>query len=133
MKGVRERAQMIAQMAPRLDDQVWHFCATDDPGALATSALARFDEDEGCSLILRHDEAQGAGLDRSLPMARITLQVHSALDGVGLTAAVATTLAEAGIACNMVAAFHHDHAFVPWSKRNEALELLKGLSRMEDT
>jgi hypothetical protein len=46
-------------------------------------------------------------------MACLTLRVHSALDGVGLTAAVASALAEIGIPCNMVAAFHHDHAFVP--------------------
>ena len=58
-------------------------------------------------------------------MARITLTGHSALDGVGLTAAVASALADAEIPCNMVAAFHHDHAFVPWEMRARAMDHLK--------
>ena len=61
-------------------------------------------------------------------MRRITLRVHSALDGVGLTAAVATALAGHGIACNMVAAFHHDHVFVPAARAEEALAILKTLA-----
>jgi uncharacterized protein len=28
----------------------------------------------------------------------------------------------------MVAAFHHDHVFVPWARREEALAILEGLS-----
>ena len=53
-------------------------------------------------------------------MARL-LQVHSALDGVGLTAAVAGALAAAGIACNVIAAFHHDHLFVPAARAGAVL------------
>lgn len=60
--------------------------------------------------------------------ARITLNVYSDLEGVGLTAAVASTLAKSGIACNVIAAFHHDHIFVPWDRREESLELLRQLS-----
>jgi hypothetical protein len=45
-----------------------------------------------------------------------------------LTAAVAGALAERGIACNVVAGFHHDHLFVPWGRRDEALVLLQRLS-----
>ena len=47
------------------------------------------------------DELKTEGPD----FARITLMVHSDLEGVGLTAAVSGALADAGIACNMVAAF----------------------------
>ena len=57
----------------------------------------------------------------------ITLNVYSSLEGVGLTAAVATALAENGIACNMVAAFHHDHAFVPDALSQKAMQVLKEL------
>jgi hypothetical protein len=60
--------------------------------------------------------------------ARITLGVHSSLAAIGLTARVAAALAERGIAANMVAAFHHDHVFVPWERRDEALAVLRGLS-----
>jgi hypothetical protein len=47
---------------------------------------------------------------------------------VGLTAAVAGALADLGIPCNMVAAYHHDHAFVPEADADRAMEALRGLS-----
>ena len=123
---VKDRAAMISGMAPELNTTVWHFCT--GPNADPTGALASFEEDEGTSLILPDALAEARGFDRSMPMARITLRVHSALDGVGLTAAVAGALADAGIPCNMVAAFHHDHAFVPWDVRHDALEILRSLA-----
>jgi hypothetical protein len=64
-------------------------------------------------------------------MACLTLTVHSALDGVGLTAAVASALADEGIPCNMVAAFHHDHVFVPEERAEEALAILRALAQAE--
>lgn len=55
--------------------------------------------------------------------------MHSALDAVGLTAAVAHELAGAGVSCNVVAGFHHDHLFVPYEVADRAMALLEGLSR----
>ena len=42
--------------------------------------------------------------------------------------AVATALATSGIACNVIAGLRHDHLFVPWDRREEALKLLEKLS-----
>ncbi|MEM6589528.1 MAG: ACT domain-containing protein [Pseudomonadota bacterium] len=123
---IKDRAAMIAGMAPVLNETVWHFCTGVD--ADASGALAVFEEAEGRSLVLSDDLAAIRGFDRSQPMAQITLSVHSALDGVGLTAAVSVALADDGIPCNMVAAFHHDHAFVPWNMRDRAVEVLRALS-----
>lgn len=58
----------------------------------------------------------------------ITLRVHSALDAVGLTAAVARELADAGLSCNVVAGFHHDHLFVEQARADEALAVLHRLA-----
>ena len=54
----------------------------------------------------------------------LSLGVHSALDAVGLTAAVATALARHGIACNVLAGFHHDHLLVAAERRDDALAVL---------
>ena len=43
---------------------------------------------------------------------RIELRVHSALEAVGLTAAVSGALADAGLTANVVAGAHHDHLLV---------------------
>jgi hypothetical protein len=61
-------------------------------------------------------------------MRRITLRVHSALDGVGLTAAFSSELAAAGISCNVVAGYHHDHIFVPDADADRAMAALHALS-----
>ena len=124
---VRDTAAMIAGMDPVLDAGPYIFAALGYPQArqLQSQAFALIREEEGVTLILPLDVARAAGADTSLPMARITLRVHSALDGVGLTAAVATALARAGIPCNMIAGYHHDHAFVPAARAEEALVLLR--------
>ncbi|MEJ5217425.1 ACT domain-containing protein [Cognatishimia sp. D5M38] len=129
---VKDTRAMISGMAPVLDDALYHFCVLPDGfEALKSQALASFVEDEGFSVILTDQVAKDAGLASDLPMRRITLTVHSALDGVGLTAAVASALADAGIACNMVAAYHHDHAFVPATDADRALAILQALAGAE--
>ena len=122
---------MISGMSPNLDPVIYHFCSVPDKQAARAAdgdAIARFVEVEGVSLILSEDAARRHGQQTDLPMRRITLGVYSALDGVGLTAAVAGVLAEQGIACNMVAAYHHDHAFVPAGDASRAMEILTELA-----
>jgi len=123
---VSDLAGMLAGMAPVLDAQSYRFVVPGPPqefAALHERVFALVYEDEGLTCIVR-----AAPKDEGRPFARITLMVHSALDGVGLTATVATALAEAGIACNVVAGFHHDHLFVPWERREDALAILSDLS-----
>ncbi len=130
--AVRDRGAMIRGMAPLRRDGAYVFATVSpDRTDAAARAIATFAEDEGLSLILPVAEAEALGLDTALPMACITLTVPSALDGVGLTAAVSGALAEAGIPCNMVAAFHHDHAFVPEGRCEEALGVLRALAERE--
>lgn len=130
MTVVRDTQDMIAGMRPGMRPGRWVFRSFADAAEAAPhlgAALASFREDEGLSLILPDD-----GTD-DLPMRCITLHVHSALDGIGLTAAVAQTLTDAGIPCNMVAAFHHDHVFVPADRAEEALELLEARAQAIET
>lgn len=114
---VSDLAGMLAGMAPMLDARRWDFAlAGGDP---PSDAFAVIREDEVTTVVLTQEAGN---------FARITLTVHSALDGVGLTAAVAGGLAAAGIACNVIAGFHHDHLFVPWERRDEALAILQRLA-----
>ena len=64
----------------------------------------------------------------SEPWARLSLTVHSDLAAVGLTAAFATALGAEGISCNVIAGYHHDHLFVQWDRRWEALAALRRLA-----
>jgi hypothetical protein len=114
---VSDLAGMLAAMAPVRDACRWSFVLVE--GAHPAEAFAIIREAEGTTAIV--PDAGGG-------FARITLTVHSALEGVGLTAAVSGALADRGIACNVVAGFHHDHLFVPWARAAEALEVLQRLS-----
>lgn len=116
---VGDTQAMIAGMAPTLDARAWFFVLVE--GEPPADAFALIREEEGTTAIL-------PGERTGMPFARITLTVHSALEGVGLTAAVSGALAEAGIACNVVAGYHHDHLFVPWERREEAVAVLRHLA-----
>ena len=83
---------------------------------------------EGAFALIR--EAEGATLVRpGAGWARITLGIHSSLEAVGLTAALSAALAARGISANIIAAVHHDHVFVPWERRDEAMAALAERSR----
>jgi len=123
-------SEMVGGMDPVLDDDVYRFVlvSRDIAPQLLGAAIGTFREDEGVTAIVPAslaDEVGQAGAD----FARITLQVNSDLQGVGLTAAAASALAELNIACNVVAAFHHDHLFVPADRKGDALQALLHLSQ----
>ena len=129
---VRKRQAMLAGMKPVLKAGSYFFCTTDDTTvltALSDRSLALFREDEGTTLVLAREDAIRHDFDISMPMSRIVLEVFSALDGVGLTAGVATALADEGIPCNMIAAYHHDNVFVPEPMALRAVEILLDVQR----
>jgi uncharacterized protein len=129
---VREQRAMLAGMTPVLKGETYFFCSTDEETVaanLSDKSLAVFREEEGLALVLTKADAIQHGFDQSMPMSRIVLEVFSALDGVGLTAGVATALADEGIPCNMIAAYHHDNVFVPEPFARRALEILQSVQR----
>ena len=94
--------------------------------ALPPNAIVVVREAEGTTVI--ESIADHTPADGEPQWAQITLAVDSSLEAVGLTAAVAKALSDAGIPCNVVAAMHHDHLFVPWAQRDAAMTALHSLS-----
>ncbi len=113
---------MLAGMAPTRQPGTFAFATLPTAAGLPEDAIGAFREAEGWSVI------RPCAPDAPLAMVQITLGVVSALDGVGLTASVAGALAEADIPCNVVAAHHHDHIFVPAAAADMALAILRRLS-----
>ncbi|HEY6513373.1 MAG TPA: ACT domain-containing protein [Burkholderiaceae bacterium] len=122
---------LLSALQPRRNPGVMAFVAVPAGAADTTIAalepIATFREGEGVTLIVEESRARAAGLVVLLHAAWLTLDVPSGLDAVGLTAAVAGALAGAGIACNVVAAAHHDHLFVPIARADDALAVLRAL------
>ncbi len=94
----------------------------DDTGKLDYEGS--FKEAEGITLILSKTYADTIALEYSSLISWITLQVHSSLEAVGLTAAFSKLLAAHNISCNVVAGYHHDHLFVMKEDAKKAMELL---------
>jgi len=95
---------------------------------LVSVAKGMFQEREGTTLILPVTAAKQANLQFEGYYRCITCEVHSSLDAVGMTAAMSTALGNAGISANVVAAYYHDHIFVPAEKVDVALDVLTSLS-----
>lgn len=125
MSGVGDLEELLLTMRPEARNGEFVFVTADADG-FTPEAMIR--EDEGTTLVLRRADADAAGLSYEFVAAWITLTVHSDLAAVGLTAAFSTALADAGISCNVLAGFHHDHLLVPADRRDDALEVLAALS-----
>ena len=130
---VSDLAELLRTLRPVLNDGNYVFAVLPhdaDSGAL--EPLATFRENEGVTVVVAEERAQLAGLRILFRAAWITLTVHSDLQAVGLTAAVADALTRANISCNIIAAAHHDHLFVPVESARAALEALAALQRAHE-
>lgn len=130
--GERDLATLLRQLSPELLPGEFLYCSVSEEqlsglSTLAPRALVR--EREGVTLVLERSVAEAHGLGGAEIMRCITLNVHSSLDAVGLTAAVSTALAQNGISANVLAGYYHDHVYVPTSVAERALGLLAALSR----
>ena len=121
---------LLQTMQPRLQQGDYVFCMVPSLEGLDSSRLlATFREEEGFTIIIEKLLADSLQLPYSFVAAWITLTIHSSLDAVGLTAAFSAALAAAGISCNVMAAFCHDHIFVPHKDASHAMEVLGRLAR----
>ena len=125
---ISDLALLLASMQPELHAGTWAWCAL-PPGASAdgVDAIATVREVEGVTVVVDEAQALARGWPVAFRSAWITLTVHSDLAAVGLTAAFARALGDAGISCNVIAGVHHDHLFVPIERATDAMAALRAL------
>lgn len=128
MTGETDLAVLLRNMAPRMNPGRYVFTRPDSGSGVDDDAVVMVRESEGLTLVLPKERADALGLRYDYVAAWITLEVHSSLDAVGLTAEVSRALAEAGLSANVVAGFAHDHVFVPCSRAGEAMDVLTSLT-----
>lgn len=124
MAGIKDLDILLSSIDPILDERSFVFCTFpefhwDDVHQL--NPIGFFHEKEGLTLIITQQEAIDKNIDYESVYKLISLNVHSSLDAVGLTAAFSAKLAEKNISANVVAAYYHDHIFVPEEKAEQAL------------
>ncbi|CAM4297246.1 ACT domain-containing protein [Pseudoalteromonas byunsanensis] len=127
MTGETNLAILLKSMLPTLLDGEFVFISLADGcygDAAQLQPKAMFMESEGMTLVVpkaladKHHHAYDSVFNC------ITLNVHSSLDAVGLTAAFAAKLTEKSISANVIAGYYHDHIFVQTHKAHEAIQAL---------
>lgn len=130
MAGESTLTTLLGSLAPQLNPGTYVFCSVAADQAIEPQhIIGSIREAEGLSLILAQEQADRLGLGYDYLAAWISLSVHSALSAVGLTAALAGALAAAGISCNVVAGYYHDHLFVAQADAERAMTVLRQLAK----
>jgi uncharacterized protein len=129
MAGETALATLLRSMSPQLNEGDYVFCTLADYKIPhGCEVIGSFREQEGLTVIVERQQAEQAGLPYEYIAAWITLNVHSALEAVGLTAAFASALGQAGISCNVIAGYYHDHLFVGRNDAERAMTVLQQLA-----
>ncbi|PRX27293.1 hypothetical protein B0G75_11561 [Paraburkholderia sp. BL18I3N2] len=121
----KDLAKLCATLSPVMAEATYVYCSFPEftvPTGLLAFCIIR--EREGLTAIIERDEALRRGLAYTYDARLITLSVHSSLEAVGFIAVISRKLAGAGISCNVIAGYYHDHILVPVEKAEEAMTLL---------
>lgn len=131
MSGETDLAVILSTLEARCDGVEYGYATLPRDAMLPAGIepVCTFLEDEGLTVVAPATVLDGAGIDQQTGWARLTLTIHTSLDAIGVTAVIAAALAQAGISANVVAAYYHDHVFVPWDRRGEAIAALENLRR----
>jgi uncharacterized protein len=129
MSGETNLQKLLQTMQPKLNTGEFVFCTIQNITLVdAAKIISFFKEEEAFTIILQKEFADELQFNYTAVFSWIALTVHSSLEAVGLTAAISTALSSNGISCNVVAAYFHDHIFVPVQDAQKAMDVLKALS-----
>ncbi|MEO1060684.1 MAG: ACT domain-containing protein [Actinomycetota bacterium] len=128
MAGLTDLAELLAALAVERRPGTYAVVTVAEPVDLGDGVAALIAEAEGTTAVVEVGSARRRGWAVDFEAAWLTLTVHSSLEAVGLTAACSEALAREGIACNVLAAFHHDHLLVPVDRADDAVAALEALA-----
>jgi hypothetical protein len=115
---------------PKLDDGKYYLASVDEGNLMAVANYLNyvvdvFREEEGLSLVFHEDivEEMKELSDKELegPFAMISLGKNPGLKAV-------SSLLKEGVGVKVFSAYHHEHLFVPYGKKEDAVKILEKLS-----
>jgi uncharacterized protein len=128
MPGQTNLQAVLDSIQLSCDDVAYGFAtATSGTDIALKEVLGTFHENEGLTIFATKDYFDKHKMSFEGPLAKLTIDVHTSLELVGLTAALTAKLTEHGISANVVAAYYHDHIFVQYDQRQKATEAIQSL------
>ncbi|WP_454046146.1 ACT domain-containing protein [Chryseobacterium sp. Marseille-Q8038] len=134
MSGEKDLSVLIQNMEPVLNAGEFVFCTVETLNGIPDmeKILFFFREHEAITIVLERTIADEWKMPYSYISSWITLNIHSSLEAIGLTAAFANALKKENISCNVVAAYFHDHIFIAKEDAEKAMEALIALKKSKE-
>jgi len=130
MNPITGLQELISNMEPILNEGEYIFATVSDINTVPREkTICEIVEKEGVTVVMKKINAAELGLKFDFIASWITLDVHSSLEAVGLTAAFSTALAEHQISCNVIAGYYHDHIFVAKTDEQIAMTILQEMTK----
>jgi uncharacterized protein len=127
--GETNLSKILKTLSPELNPGEYIFHSTNDLAQFDQKDLiGLFKEKEGVTVIISRELADLKRIPYKFLASWITLNVHSALDAVGLTAAFSKALTKENISANVIAGYYHDHIFVARDDAEKAMRALNQLA-----
>lgn len=130
LSGETNLSKILRTLSPELNPGEYIFHSTNDLTQFdQKDIVGLFREKEGVTVIISKELADQRKIPYQFIASWITLNVHSSLDAVGLTAAFSKALTEVNISANVIAGYYHDHIFVAKKDAEKAMKTLIELSK----
>ncbi|MCB0550149.1 MAG: ACT domain-containing protein [Phaeodactylibacter sp.] len=127
--GITDLEALITNMEPVLNEGEYVFATVPNTASIPReSTVCEIKEKEGITVVVSKEDAAALGLPFEYVASWITLNIHSSLEAVGLTAAFSSALAQNNISCNVIAGYYHDHIFVDKKDKDKAVKVLRAMS-----
>lgn len=122
--------KLISNMEPLLNVGEYVFVTLPSIESIPNSMMiSTMREKEGITVVLSKNNAEQLDLNFDFVASWITLNIHSSLEAVGLTAAFSTELYRNNISCNVIAGYYHDHIFVEVNQKDKAMKVLWAMTK----
>lgn len=127
--GETNLSKILKNLSLELNPGEYIFHSTHNPAQFdQKEIIGLFKEKEGVTVIISRELADQKRIPYEFIGSWITLNVHSSLDAVGLTAAFSDALTKENISANVIAGYYHDHIFVAKKDAEKAMKALTRLS-----
>ncbi len=131
MSGQTNLSEVLKSLQVSCDHVEYGFASVKDKQINPQEVLGTFKETEGLTIIAAKNYFAEKNIPHEGPYAKLTIEIHTSLELVGLTAVLSKKLAKEKISANVIAGYFHDHIFVQYDLRQSAIDALSNLKDSE--